>query len=80
MPSTNGVRFKGMFYSLVLTALAYDITPRIAGRGRMKFVDPELHRTTITIQFVLWSLFHIYLASVTVLHVYNKQRNIKLLS
>jgi peptidyl-prolyl isomerase G (cyclophilin G) len=41
VPSTNGVRFKGLFYypyplpSLMIYCI---------GRGRMKFVDPELHR------------------------------------
>ena len=38
--STNGVRFKGIFFlSFFSTSLMTHI-----GRGRMKFVDPELHR------------------------------------
>lgn len=41
-PSTNGVRFKGTTLSPILTAPRnYDT---FTGRGRMKFVDPELHR------------------------------------
>lgn len=40
-PSTNGVRFKGATLSLIIAVLVYDT---LTGRGRMKFVDPELHR------------------------------------
>jgi peptidyl-prolyl isomerase G (cyclophilin G) len=40
-PSTNGVRFKGTSLSLIFETLIHDT---ITGRGRMKFVDPELHR------------------------------------
>lgn len=41
-PSTNGVRFKGTTLPPILTApRKYDT---FTGRGRMKFVDPELHR------------------------------------
>ena len=40
-PSTNGVRFKGAILSLLVAVPVYDT---LTGRGRMKFVDPELHR------------------------------------
>jgi len=40
-PSTNGVRFKGITLSLIFETLIHDT---LTGRGRMKFVDPELHR------------------------------------
>ncbi len=40
-PSTNGVRFKGMAFLPFFSAVTHDLH---AGRGRMKFVDPELHR------------------------------------
>lgn len=40
-PSTDGVRFKGIYFLSFFSAVAHDSH---VGRGRMKFVDPELHR------------------------------------
>jgi peptidyl-prolyl isomerase G (cyclophilin G) len=39
--STDGVRFKGLFYISVLYIVLIVVA---AGRGRMKYVDPEVHQ------------------------------------
>ena len=39
--SKDGVRFKGISFLLILLNVTHDSH---IGRGRMKFVDPELHR------------------------------------
>ncbi|KAI0762044.1 cyclophilin-like domain-containing protein [Irpex lacteus] len=41
VPTTNGVRFKGMLNVAMLLGLTYT---RCTGRGRMKYMDPELRR------------------------------------
>jgi hypothetical protein len=59
--STNGVRFKGMFYPLFLR-LSLMILHHLRRTGKNEVRRPRITQETITIQFVLWSLFHIYLA------------------
>lgn len=40
--STQGIRFKGMLIEYLFD-IRYSTLIRVVGRGRMKFVDPELH-------------------------------------
>ena len=59
--STNGVRFKGMLYPPLLQFSL--MTPHHRRTGKNEVRRPGVAQETIIVQFVLWSLFHIYLAS-----------------